>query len=313
LGNTKIQISASFFKILFLNDDKKMSSFPQSYKIFSAGMMTKKCHHSRVFGTHHNAVRVKLLTFQREEMKKLFVILTLIFCVLSAKICVFAKPASVFPEYPHKMAELYPEYLLKMVQTYPETKPLLRWYDEMLCDPLYFERKIDISNDLATDGVPFFLQWDKRWAFLNCGKKTVMATSGCGPACLSMLICYYTKENAKNPHEVAEFSKANKYYTENVGTSERLFTVGAAEFSLKAEQIPVKPGTARSYLQQDKMIVALMRAGDFTKNGHYIIIKGCDGGETFYVNDPNSVINTKKSWNSRTLFRQIGKMWAVYK
>lgn len=207
----------------------------------------------------------------------------------------------------------YPKYLIKMVNDYPETKPLFQYYEEMLNDPNYAVKQIDISTDLTTDGVPFFLQWDKRWAFLNYGKETVLATSGCGPVCLSMLICYYSKGSAMNPYETAKFSNVNGYYTEKVGTVETLFTEGAGKFGLCSVQVPVSYGIALELLECDVMLVALMKAGTFTNSGHYVILRGYDDNGNFYINDPNSLIKTKKAWHKDKILPEIKKMWAVFK
>lgn len=207
----------------------------------------------------------------------------------------------------------YPEYLLKMIENYPETKPIIEYYDEIRGDAHYFEGKIDISQDLTTDGVPLFLQWDKRWAFLNYGKETVIATSGCGPVCLSMIMCYYTKDSTKNPFEIAKFSNENGYYTENIGTVDTLFTEGADKLGLSSIKLPVEPNLAKEFLECDIMIVALMNAGIFTRSGHYIVIRGYDDDGYFYVNDPNSLIKSKRAWHKDIIFPEIRKLWAVYK
>ncbi len=203
-----------------------------------------------------------------------------------------------------------PENILHMIEVYPETNVLADYYKEMLKTPNYYTRDIDIGNDLLTDDVPLFLQWDKRWAFLNYGKETIIATSACGPTCLSMIQCYFFKDAPKNPKDMAKFSAENGFYVEKVGTSGALFSDGAFRLNLKPSVVEINESEIKKALDNEKLIVALVKAGHFTKGGHYIVIKGYNKDGDFFVNDPNSIINSKKSWNPEIILNESRKLWA---
>jgi len=205
-----------------------------------------------------------------------------------------------------------PEYIMQMIEKYPETEVLIEYYNEIINDTGYFSKEIDISEDISTDDVPLFLQWDKRWAFLKYGSETVMATSGCGPACLSMALCYYKKGTPMSPKAVADFSYLNNYYAEFEGTYATLFTEGAASLGLIGVSFEMDMERMYQYLDEGKLIIALMGYGTFTYSGHYILIKGYDENGCFLVNDPNSLIKSLRGWDADTIINEAKQMWALW-
>jgi len=48
----------------------------------------------------------------------------------------------------------------------------------------------------------------------------------------------------------------------------------------------------------------LMNYGHFTKSGHYILIKNYDENDNFFVNDPNSFLNSMLAWKSEIILRE---------
>jgi hypothetical protein len=202
-----------------------------------------------------------------------------------------------------------PKDIKKMVSDYPETSPLLDYYREAQEDENYFSREIDISMDLLTDETPLFIQWDKRWAFLKYGKEKMVATSGCGPTCLAMIAAHFTKNADYNPKYFADFSASNHYYIEDVGTKWELFSQGAKRFGLIVSNVAISKSAVYSALDEDKILAANVRAGHFTRRGHYIIIKGYDKNGAFFICDPNSVENSKRSWPPEIVIGESKKIW----
>ena len=64
-------------------------------------------------------------------------------------------------------------------------------------------------------------------------------------------------------------------------------------------------------LDDGKVIICSMGPGDFTTEGHFILIRGYDGNG-FYVNDPNRRSNSEKQWEFDTLRSQIRNLWSLY-
>ena len=90
--------------------------------------------------------------------------------------------------------EDYPVELLELLSRNPETK------DFVLSYPLEKDREneIDLSEFEASETVPLFLQWDKRWGYEEYGS-SVAGLTACGPVCLSMCAYYLTGDISSLP------------------------------------------------------------------------------------------------------------------
>ena len=53
-----------------------------------------------------------------------------------------------------------------------------------------------------------------------------------------------------------------------------------------------------------------MGPGDFTEQGHFIVLTGVTDDGKIIVNDPNSRINSRKKWDAKRLLDQMKGMWA---
>ena len=96
---------------------------------------------------------------------------------------------------------LYPRSLIDLLERNPETEEFVLNYP--FCD--------DVVAELGTydteDGVPLFLQWDRRWGYEIYGSD-VIGITGCGPVCLAMVGYYLTGDGETfDPAAVAEFAE----------------------------------------------------------------------------------------------------------
>ena len=160
-----------------------------------------------------------------------------------------------------------------------------------------------------TEGVPFLLQYDSRWAFHPYGS-SVMGYTACGPTCLSMAAIGVTGDGRYDPVYVSDFAEKAGYYVWGTGTSWLLFTDGAADLGLTGVIIPADESVMRSRLDAGEVLIASMTAGDFTKNGHFIVIHGY-GGAGFSVYDPSSVERSGRSWSFSSLQSQMAQLWSI--
>lgn len=201
--------------------------------------------------------------------------------------------------------EKCPEELQELLEKYPETYDYVIGYSQR---DKYKGKRIDLTGDVEEGEVPLLLQWDKRWGYDNYGDKLIGA-AGCGPTCMSMAYIYLTGDTEKNPREMAEFANENGYNTE-AGTKWDFFTEGATILGLKGSEMSVTEDGMKAALDYGNVIICSMKPGDFTKGGHFIVIRGYDRNG-FWVNDPNSRINSEKQWEYDTLRYQIKGAWSI--
>ena len=196
-----------------------------------------------------------------------------------------------------------PEYIDEFVQNYPQAKELKTNYQP-------YENNKPIKISITNDNIPLLIQWDKRWAYTHYGDE-IVGTAGCGPTCLSMVAIGLTQNTKYNPRYIAKYAIENDYL-EGSKTKWSLMEQGCQAFGLKASTIALNKNTMIEQLNQGHPIICSVRPGEFTNGGHFIVItKTVDGN--FYVNDPNSKENSKRTWTYETLAPQIKALWAYSK
>lgn len=198
-----------------------------------------------------------------------------------------------------------PEALEVFAQKYPEAAGFVSDYPAHYRD----HPSKDVSGEVKKGVVPLFIQWDERWGYEDYGGN-YFAVNGCGPTCLSMVVCGLTGETDANPYAVACYSQAQGYYTPGSGTSWALMTQGAAHYGLDAARVDLSAEAITGALAQGRVIIASMKPGDFTYTGHFIVLTGLDGDGRVRVNDSNSRINSAKSWDAQTLVDQMKGAWS---
>ncbi|MDE6566541.1 MAG: C39 family peptidase [Lachnospiraceae bacterium] len=198
----------------------------------------------------------------------------------------------------------YPESLRNLALKNPETIDFVKQYPEKKDR----QGEIDVSEDLTGD-IPLFLQWDERWGYRKYGGD-YMAVNGCGPTCLSMVYCGLTGKGKWNPYELARRAEQDGYYVKGTGTSWDLMTNGASDLGLKVEKLPLNESKIEKHLQQRHPIICTVGPGDFTTQGHFLVLTGMDAEGKIIVNDPNSIKRSKKKWELDRLMSQIRNLWA---
>ncbi len=160
-----------------------------------------------------------------------------------------------------------------------------------------------------TQPFPLLLQWDPRWGYRPYGDESILALSGCGPTCLSMVLFYLTGNETMTPAAVASYSMKNGYYVEQTGTSWALMQDLPKRCGLTVTTPPLSENAMQAALDQGNVLICALRAGDFTSEGHFIVVYGYDQ-TGFFVNDPNCVSRSRQTWTYEALSPQIRNLWA---
>jgi hypothetical protein len=199
----------------------------------------------------------------------------------------------------------YPQELLDMLEDNAETVDFFEDYEKR---EEWLESGIDLSGEVQKGEVPLLLQWDRRWGYNSYGDGMIGWT-GCGPTCMAMVYLYLTGDATMNPRTMAEFAEQNGYYTTG-GTSWSFWTNGAERLGIHGEEISLDMSVMQAEFDDGNVIVCSMRPGDFTKGGHYIVLRGYDANG-FFVNDPNSRSNSEKQWSYEQMKGQIKNLWSM--
>ena len=213
-------------------------------------------------------------------------------------------------DYIIKNIDSYPDSLIDLVARNYETVDFVYSYKDR---EKYNNRKLsaDINSSYYVDGdVPLFLQWDRRWGYRIYGKEMI-GLSGCGPTSLAMVIRHFDSDSTVNPYDVAKYSQDNGYVSADNFTSWKLFETGLSKYGLESQDVIPVEAKMKKALDDNKILIVSVKPGTFTERGHIIVIKGYNKNGDFLINDPNSIVNTNKTWSFDELKSEIRKIWGV--
>ena len=172
------------------------------------------------------------------------------------------------------------------------------------------EHTIDLTEEASMDTVPLLIQWDERWGYEKYSGN-FLAASGCGPTTLSMVVLYLTGNAEASPLAVAEYSKEAGYSVDGSGSAWALISEGCRHYGVRAKSQSINEEKMKAQLDAGNLIVVNVGPGDFTDDGHFMVITGYDD-EGFSINDPNSIVRSGQRWSFETLFSQIRAAWRMY-
>lgn len=212
--------------------------------------------------------------------------------------------------------DAYPDEIVSYLMRMPETVDwVIRYpeYSRKTDEELNTEalEPLDLSKYEMRGQIPIYYQWDLAWGYTTYGDG-YMAVTGCAPVCLSMVAVGLTGDTSITPKKVADLSTSIGAYVEDVGTSWDLMTKGATELGLHSQKIETWTASALlRKLEEGNPIICSMGEGDFTTQGHFIVLVGLTEKGKILVNDPNSKINTEKEWDAQVLLDQMKGMWVI--
>jgi len=166
------------------------------------------------------------------------------------------------------------------------------------------------TDEERPEDYPLFLQWDTRWGYMPYGERGVIGSSGCGPACLSMAVFYLTGNRECTPDTIAQYSLDEGHYVDGVGTAWALLDNYPTEYGLKVTHPYIDEATMKAELDKGNILICSVRPGDFTSEGHFILIYGYDK-DGFKINDPKCVYRSRLTWTYEQIEDDIKRIWSV--
>lgn len=198
----------------------------------------------------------------------------------------------------------YPESVIELLDKNVETADFVEHYGEKKDIP----SAETIGDDLTAGKIPNLYQYDERWGYAPYGT-SIVAVSGCGPTCMAMVASGLTGDPSITPAKVAAYGTENYYVDENNDTYWAFMKEAGANWNLScydAQQLAEEQ--VRDELTQGNPIICSMSPGDFTQNGHFIVLSGYEDGKVI-VNDPFSKKNSSQGWAYADIVDQIRGMW----
>lgn len=207
-----------------------------------------------------------------------------------------------------------PEELKKQIDKYPESKTTILQYEKYKDDT----SKIDISKEIkdmekqdrGRNKIPYFNQWDVRWAFKKIENGN-FALSGCGPTTLSMAYVGLTGDDKLDPYTMGKLANEGGYYKHDIGSYHTLFTEFSNQIGLKGMYISPTFESLKAAIDRGSLVMLHVKhngIGDFTTGGHYMLATDYDEDGKITILDPNSYINTNKKWDFERISAQTVNM-----
>lgn len=215
----------------------------------------------------------------------------------------FGKTMETFADQHGLSMDAWPQEMVDAVKHNPELGQFVLDY------PIKKDKHpvIDLSQYRNSDTVPLLFQWDERWGYSDYSGG-VMGFTGCGPTCLSMVSIYLRNDPDLTPRYIAEFSEAHGYSAPGSGSMWTLISEGGKELGMDVRELPLDRNLIMSNLEEGNPIICVMGPGDFTSNGHFIVMAGCKDGK-IQINDPNSRERSERLWDYDQIQSQIKNLW----
>jgi len=196
----------------------------------------------------------------------------------------------------------YPEGVIELLSKNTETVEFVEKYG--------VNKDKDPAQEITElkDGeIPQLLQWDERWGYAPYGT-SIVAVSGCGPTCLSMVVSGLTGDKTLTPAKMAEYGTEHHYINEDNDTYWIFMSEAGDEWGIKSREKMLDEEDLKKELLKGNPVICSVGPGDFTQIGHFIVLAGYEDGKVI-VYDPFSQKNSDKRWVYDKFKDQIKSMW----
>lgn len=158
---------------------------------------------------------------------------------------------------------------------------------------------------------PKLYQTDPEWAYAFYAEGT-MLTHGCGPTALAMAYVRLTGNTDHDPRAMARLATENGFIDNGV-TSWLLMSDGARMLGLQSHEVSANAEAVKAELMQDNQVICSVHKGDFTNEGHFILLTDMNPDGTVEIRDPNSEARTAQMWDLDRIISQCDNIWALSK
>ena len=182
---------------------------------------------------------------------------------------------------------------------------------------LQVDVKLKMSTDELIEAIPDYDALVVRSAthvtrevIAAASKLRIIGRAGGGLTWLSMGTIDLTGDTTKDPLWMCQFAEEHQFNVPGSGSKWALISEGGRMLGLDVTQIPLDQDRIYRNLDVGNPIIVVVGPGDFTTDGHFLVLTGHDG-DKITLNDPNSPTNSQKSWDYDTLAGQIQSLWVL--
>lgn len=176
----------------------------------------------------------------------------------------------------------------------------------------------DLMLDSVAGPLTYYNQGDIRWRDYLYGGRDRLGQYGCGPTVMAMLISSLTNTYV-TPDQMCDWAVENRCWCPGQGSYHCLIPDSAKAYQLKVESMKnYTPEGIYEALNSGKLLVALMKKGHFTNQGHFIIITQISENGKVRIADSNLFENTQVDWEIDLILKELnhgassgGPIWAV--
>ena len=201
----------------------------------------------------------------------------------------------------------YPKDVIELLSKNPETVDFVEDYETKKDEPV----AKNIGSDYVEGQIPKLIQWDERWGYKKYGT-SIVAASGCGPTCLSMVFIKLTGNSAITPATVADYGNQLGALDDENNTLWSFMSEAATNWEIQCTEGMLTEEQVQAELAAGHPIICSVGPGDFTQIGHFIVLASYNNGQV-EVRDPFNKERTEKTWNYKDIEGQFVEMWTYSK
>lgn len=134
------------------------------------------------------------------------------------------------------------------------------------------------------------------------GGSTIQA-AGCGPTAVAVCYSSLTGKKADVPKMCKQAYKHGWYYT-GQGCSHSVVPGLSKLYGMEYKGLGMDKDAVEKALRAGHPVVALMGPGDFTKNGHFVVLTRMVGKDKVKIADVGSRARTAETWSLKKVIRQ---------
>ena len=153
--------------------------------------------------------------------------------------------------------------------------------------------------------MPLYNQHDYAEPVFTWNERDVtVEESGCGAACVAMVVGYFEPDDAPEPDDVMSLAEELGLYRGD-GLGRDALRLLLAEYGVTGRWRILDARAIENTLRKGKLIIVYVGAGYFTGSGHYIVLRGIAENGELLVADPNSEEKTEeKTYRFAEIIRQ---------